>query len=178
MCKMAVVETLWQLHTLTVINSYHYSTNKVAKIGARHKLVSVRAEGYVPSSHQLQKSGNAQEVSSLWCEAAGQLCSRTALLKICPSSASLQMVSWYWLFSFSSFVQSPYTFVHVCVQAKKLIVTGPRTNRGYIFKFYSFSRRSMVIACTFLPLFYVASFMRSYAARVSTERSELEVHAY
>ena len=62
-----------------------------------------------------------------------------------PSSSSLQMVSWYWLFSFSSFVDhgvSVHVFVHVRVQAKNSNWTTVRT----------FSNFNLLCGCcTLLP---------------------------
>jgi len=67
----------------------------VVKIIVRHEIVSVRAKEYV--SHQsstLEKpkgkffslSGNAPEVSSLGCEAAGSTTKSYNFLKVCPIS--------------------------------------------------------------------------------------------
>ena len=84
-----------------------------------------------PSSHQLQKSWR-ESFSQEWKRPGGCLAWLWSgwinyiiiqHFSRCPSSAPLQTVSWYWLFSISSFVKSLYTFLYTFVYKLK-IVTG------------------------------------------------------
>jgi len=79
------------------------------------------------STHQLQRESSFLEwkllrrVSLLGCEVAGsttQSYSTSQGLSPFPSSASLQMVSWYWLFFLVLCGVSVHVFVHVRVQPK------------------------------------------------------------
>ena len=79
-----------------------------------------------PSSHQL--SGNTLEVSSLGCEVAGSTMlsySTSQGLSPWPFSASLQMVARYWLFSFSSFVESLFTCLYTFTYKLKIVAGLP-----------------------------------------------------
>jgi len=73
-------------------------------------------------------SGNSPEVSLLGCEVAESTTlsySTSQGLSLCPSPASLQMVSWYWLFSSSFSVKSLYTCLYMFAYKLKIkIVTG------------------------------------------------------
>jgi len=113
----------------------NYKDRKVGKIVARHKIVSVRAEGYASQQSSTPENpesftmrGNAPVVSSLGCEAAGLTTlsySTCQGLSPCPS---LQMVSQCWLFSFLILCEvSIHVFVHVRVQAKNSNGTTVRT---------------------------------------------------
>ena len=90
-----------------------------------------------PSSHQLQSGKffpwmeTTKRFSCLAVKRLDRLHSHTALtqgLSPFPSSASLQMVSWYWVFSFSSFVRSPYTCLYTFAHKLKLVMELPWSN--------------------------------------------------
>ena len=111
-----------------------------------------------PSSHQLQEcwreslstSGNTLVVSLLGCEVAGSPMlsySNSQCLSPCPSNASLQIVSWYWLISFSSFVKSLCACLYKFVYKIKIVMVLPWERFQVLIV-------CVVVACSFpfLPL--------------------------
>jgi len=126
------------------------STSKAAKIIVRHKIVSVRPEGYV-SQHSSTPESRRESSFCKWKRSRGLLAlavkrldrlhSRTALLKVCHRFLPpLHIVSWY---SFLVLCEvSIHVFVHVRVQAKNSNGTTVRT----------FSKFNLLHGrCTLLP---------------------------
>ena len=143
-----------------------YNTSKVAKIILRHKIVSLRAKGYVSQqSSTLEKPKGKffpwvempQRSSRLAMKLLDRLCSHTALLKACHHFLPLQMVSWYWLFSFSSFSSSFVESPFMCTRSLQAKNSNGTTVR-------MFSNFNLLCGrCTLLPFpSALTSFMRSW----------------
>ena len=135
--------TIFSTHTycFIFIDQLQPYTSKVAKIVVRHKIVSLRVEGYVSqqSSTPEKPKGKlfpwvetSQKSPCLAVKRLDWIRSRTALLKVCHHFLPLLHYkwSWYWLFSFSSFsssfVESPFMCTR-SLQAKNSNGTTVRT---------------------------------------------------
>ena len=116
---LKVVPLLFLSHT-RIASLTNYSSSKMAKIVVGHKIVSVRAEGYVSQQSSTQKTWRESPFHPRSPHLAVKLLDRIDCVVIStsqglspfPFSGSLQMVSWYWLYSFSSFLKSAFTLLH------------------------------------------------------------------
>ena len=146
---------------ITIFSMHAYCSltdNSASKVAKDHCTTQSNVRKGQRICHQLHKcrresfsvSGNAPKVSSLGSEAAGSTTlsySTSQGLSPWPSSASLQIVTWYWLFSFSSFVESLFMCLYTFAYKLKIVTRLP-------WEHYQILIFCVVVACSFpfLPL--------------------------
>ena len=151
---LTVVPLLFLAHT-SIASLTDDSASKAAKIVVRHKIISVRAEGYVSQQSSTPESWRESSfhewkrprgLLTLAVKRLDRLHSCTALLKVCHHFLPLLTTNSVLVLFLVLCEVSVHVFVHVCIQA--IIVTGLPWERFQILIFCVVVVRSFL----FLPL--------------------------